>query len=413
MAKIKIFYGWWIVLSIALITFWMSGYYWSFTTFVKPISEEFGWSIFLISLATSFRSVEMGILAPITGILTDRYGPRRVVFFSGFMGGLGFILMSQINSLPMYYFASIVAAIASSGLSQSVLSTAVANWFHKKVGKATGIAIIGYGAGGILMPVVVWLTATYGWRQSFMLLGISTWLTVLPLSLVLRHRPEKYGYLPDGESPENVVSNAVANSLPTAKSPDMSTREALKTATFWLFATMFAIYFMMVSTVTLHIMPRLDNAGITVATASLLTMSIPLFSVVGRVFFGWLGDILPKKLLLAFVFFMAATGLVFFMVGKELWQFALFTTIFGVAYGGLATLRSAVLRDYFGRTALGSIHGWITAIMTLGSMIGPALAGYIYDRTGDYQIAWIILIVAAITGMICALCVQRVKTVTN
>ena len=150
------------------------------SAFFNPIVEEFRWSYLVVSLAASLLAVELGILAPIAGFLTDRFGPRKVIFCSTLLSGIGLFLLSRINSLLVFYIAFGILSIGLSGFGQVVTTTAVANWFDKKVGRATGFAIAGYGAGGILMPLIVWLIAHWGWRMSFAILGIATCLILLP-----------------------------------------------------------------------------------------------------------------------------------------------------------------------------------------------------------------------------------------
>ncbi|MFC1973876.1 MFS transporter [Chloroflexota bacterium] len=170
-----------------------------FTALFTPIIYHFGWSYAVLSLAFSLRTMEAGIAAPIIGIIADKIGPRKVTFIGVFVTGLGVILLSRVDSLVMFYLAFIMISIGLSGCAGHVQMIAVANWFRKNAGKAIGLLSMGIGAGGLLVPMVIWLIAQYNWQTTLVILGVGMWIVCLPLSLVVRHKPEQYGYLPDGE----------------------------------------------------------------------------------------------------------------------------------------------------------------------------------------------------------------------
>lgn len=381
-----VFYGWWIVLSCTVISMWGGGIFYSFTAYVNPIVNEFGWTYLLVSLAASLRSVEMGIMAPVMGFLVDRFGSRQVVFFSGLLTGTGFILLSHTNSLATFYLAFFVLSIGWSGTGQVTTTTAIAGWFNRRIGLASGIVIAGYGIGGAMVPALVWLIGSYGWRSSLTLLGIATCLVVPSLALALRHRPEQYGYLPDGERQDDKHRKALSES--TQAEQDYAVRPALRTRAFWIISAVFTIQFSVTNAVTLHIMPYLGSLKIPLETASIVAMAIPILSVTGRLSFGWLGDVFGQKYLLSISFLLQSLGLAFLFTARNEPQVAFFLVFFGPAVGGSLVLRSAIIRKQFGRRAFGSIQGLVVAIMTVGGIIGPALAGWVFDVTGSYGIAW-------------------------
>ena len=162
----SIFYGWWIVFGCFLIAFYVGGTaLFGFTAFFDPIVEEFGWSYTQISLAFSLRGLEMGI-SPITGFLVDRFGVGWLTFFGTIIVGLALILLGLTNSLGMFYGAFFLLGLGAGGCGGAVLMTAVAHWFRKNVGRAMGIVTCGFGAGGIVIPVIVWLIELYHWRTA-------------------------------------------------------------------------------------------------------------------------------------------------------------------------------------------------------------------------------------------------------
>jgi MFS family permease len=138
-----------------------------------------------------------------------------------------------------------------------------------------------------------------------------------------------------------------------------------------------------------------------------VAMFIPLSTIVGRLAFGWLGDILNKKNLFAATLFLQAIGLAFFYAAGTLWQLVVFLVFFGPAYGGTVTLRSAILREYFGRRAFGSIQGLITTVMTVGGIVGPAYAGWVFDTRGSYKMGWLSFIVPMMAGVPVILSIKK------
>jgi MFS family permease len=338
----------------------------------------------------------MGLVAPVTGFLTDRFGPRKLTFLSGLIGGAGLLLLSQTHSLTFFYVAFIVFSLGLSGLGQAVITTAIANWFKKKIGQATGFAVAGYGAGGIFLPLIAWLIANYGWRNTVFILGLGTWLVVLPLSTLLRHKPEQYGYLPDGEIP----TDQKATQRTKMVNVEFTTAHAVRTKTFWLLASVFAIQFMVLQAVTLHIMPFCASANLSIETSAMVAMFIPLSSIVGRLSGGWLGDISGYTKALAMSFLLQSVGLVFLFYGYSLWQFVVFLVFYGPAFGATLVLRSAIVRECFGVRSFGSIQGLIIGFMTVGGIIGPAFAGWVFDTKGSYQEAWLIFVAAMLVAMV-------------
>jgi MFS family permease len=405
--KKPFFYGWWIVISCTIISFWGGGAFYCLTCFVKPIVEEFGWTYLAVSLALSLRSMELGLLAPVTGFLADKFGPRKITFCSTLIAGAGFALLSQTNSLAVFYVAFGILSIGATGFGQVVTMTAVANWFNKKISRATGIVVSGYGAGGILMPLIAWLTTRYGWRETLILLSLATCVILLPISLIVRDKPEEHGYLPDGESPSSPQAWQPEMDSVYSTEVEFTAGQALKTRTFWFIGFTFAIPFMVYGAVAVHVMPCFASLGLPGEKAALVAMFIPLSTIVGRLAFGWLGDILNKKNLFAATLFLQAIGLAFFYAAGTLWQLVVFLVFFGPAYGGTVTLRSAILREYFGRRAFGSIQGLITTVMTVGGIVGPAYAGWVFDTRGSYKMGWLSFIVPMMAGVPVILSIKK------
>jgi MFS family permease len=394
----RIFYGWWIVVACFVVALYIGGLvFYGFTAIFEPIAEELGWSYAQISFAASLRGLEIGLLTPLIGILVDRWGPRRMIFGGVLITVLGLLLLSQTASLPMFYGAFVLTSIGLSGTGSTVTVTAVANWFRRRVAIATGITICGYGFGGLLLPLIVRLIDLYDWRTMLVILASGMLVIGLPLSLVVRHKPEQYGYLPDGE----------ATSLPTVDvqrvvDVDVSARQALRSRAFWHIALGLMPNFIAVVTVVTHVMPYLSSLGMVRATSGLVATAIPLFSVVGRLGFGWLGDKLPKKWLATGALSMVALGLLCFEFTSVtgIWLLLFFLVLFAIGYGGSLTMGGALPREYFGRGNFGTIIGLIWGLGIFGTLAGPPLAGWAFDTWGSYQGVWLAAAGLSVAGAV-------------
>jgi len=408
-----VFYGWYIVGASCLISLYVSGsVYLGFTAAFEPITNEFGWSYTQVSLAASLRGLEVGLLVPVAGMLMDRWGPRRLVAGGVALSGLGLMLLSQINSLAMFYASFILVSAGVSTATTTLLMTVVANWFRKKGGLAMGIAASGVSFGGLLIPLITGLVDTFGWRQAMIVMGVGMWAIPLPLSLLLRHKPERYGYLPDGEDPRSILGEG--RSRPEASNEaHVGAKEALTSWTFWIIALAFLCQVLPVSAVNTHIMPYLSSLGIARSTSSLIASALPMLTIIGRVGFGWFGDRVDKKGVTALALALTSLGVLtlgFTSTGRT-WVLVVFLIVFGVGWGGAVPMLNGLLREYFGRERLGTIVGFAGSVMMVGVITGAPLAGWVFDHWEDYQPAWFIL--AGVVGVATIVFVACLKKNTS
>jgi sugar phosphate permease len=384
----KIFYGWWIVLACSLISLYYGGTVpFGFTAFFEPIREELGWSYTQISLAASLRGLEMGIFAPLIGFLVDRFGPRKLMLWGTITVGFGLILLSLTQSLAMFYAAFLLVGFGGGGCTSVVTMTAVANWFRRKIGLALGVMGSGFGAGGLMVMLIVGLIDLYQWRATLIILGLGMWALGIPLSLIVRNRPEHYGYSPDGE----VSSPHVEGQEMQDTGVEIGLREALKMRSFLYLNIAELIRFMALMAVFTHVMPYLSSMGMPRSTAGLVAGALPLFSIIGRFGLGWLGDVLDKRYVLAVATSLISLGLLAFSYVHVRWAIVPFLLFLPLGHGGTVVLRGSILREYFGRDAFGKMIGVIMGFGSLGGIIGPTLAGWMFDTVGSYQPIWLLL----------------------
>jgi sugar phosphate permease len=397
-----VFYGWWIVGACFLVSLYVAcTVTYGFTAFFEPIANEMGWSYAAISLAASIRGLESGFLTPVIGILVDRLGPRRLMFSGAILVGLSLILLSRVMSLATFYGVFVLLSLGLSTCSATVTMTAVANWFRRKTSIAVGFMSSGTGVGGLMVPLLILLIGTFQWRTSLTIIGLGAWAIILPLSLVVRHKPEQYGYLPDGDvKPDSVETNAI--NLPVPDEVNAGVRETLRNRAFWQISLSLSLHNMAMSMIVIHIMPYLTTIGIQRTTSGLMVSAISLASIMGRISFGWFGDKFDKRFVTAGGFFLLSLGLFLFgyVFARETSYILLIIIVLGLGMGGPIPMTAVLLRKYFGRARLGSILGLVISIIWLGGIIGPPLAGWIYDNFHSYQSAWLIGCIATATAVL-------------
>lgn len=395
----SVFYGWWIV-AASFFMFLICGgaVYYGFTAFFNPIAMEFGWSAASVSLAFSLRSVEAGLMAPLLGYLMDKFGARKIIILGIILLGFGFVLMSRTNSLFHFYASFLLLSLGAScgiGMGQYV---AVANWFEKKRTWAMGITSAGYAFSGVVGPILVWLIAYSGWRTALVVVGVAMVVVGIPLGLVIRHRPQPYGYVPDGKTQdvpwgndgtnaESAASAAVAAQLP--QQPDLTARQALVTATFWLLILYSSLTGFAQSAINVHVMPYLTSVGISRDITGWAILGMTSLSLVGRLSFGWIGDRYDKRYLLMVGTALQFFGVLIFAWVTEPWMILPFLLLYGPGYAAQIPIWPAIRVDYFGLKHFAAIGGLQSMGWTVSGILAPLLAGWVFDSWGTYRPIWL------------------------
>jgi MFS family permease len=403
-----VFYGWWIVLACFLISFYVGGIiFYGFTAFFEPLIREFGWSYTQVSFATSLRGIEMSLLSPVIGFLVDRFGPRRMVFWGVITIGLGFVLMSFTQSLWGFYASFILIAFGGGGCTVVVLMRVVANWFRRDVGKAMGVVSSGFGASGLMVPVLVWLIDAFGWRMAMVILGGGMIGIGVPLAYIIRNDPEPYGLSPDGRTVDAAGTGKPGREAETTEK--VRFLDALRQWAFLCISLTEVLRMMTLSAVVIHIMPYLSLLAVSRTTAGLIAGSISVLSVAGRFGFGWLGDLFDKRYAMSIGYGMMCVGMFALCFVDTVTGLIFFLLFFPTGYGGLMVLRGAIVSEYFGREAFGRLLGFVMGASAGGAVIGPTLAGLVFDTWRSYTVTWIALAIGIAVSAILILSISPRK----
>jgi len=408
--KPKVFYGYWIVVTAFFSAFIHSGCgFYAFSLFVQPLQADFGWGRGGIMLALTIFFLIGGVSAPYIGRLVDRYGAKKVLALGAFVTGLGFVLLSLVQTLWHFYGAYIIVGVGMAATGMVPATAVVSNWFEKRRGTAIGIMSAGIGAGGFaLAPLIgVYLIPNFGWRVSYFALALITWMLIPLVLLVIRTKPADMGLYPDGRQD----SEAEAEASPSA-SEGLSVKMALATSGFWLIAVSFlANGFSEVGLLQSQV-PYLVDVGFPLATAATAYGVVGLWSLIGKFGFGWLCDRVQAKYACAIGFGVQLVGIIILMNVRPaapaalLW---LYVVVIGFGVGSWLPTMSMLISTNFGLAAYGVLFGMITLAQSIGSSTGPLMAGYMYDATGSYHWAFIIFLSLFAIAIPTILVVRRPK----
>jgi MFS family permease len=389
-----LFYGYFVVLASLLIMSVMWGAYDAFGVFFKPVLNEFGWTRAMTSGAFSLASMMNGLLTIAMGAFTDKFGPRVVMTFCGLLLGLGFFLMSQMNTvLDFYLFYGILIGAGMSGSFIPLMST-VPKWFFKRRGLMTGIVGAGTGIGALIGPPgASRLITIYGWRVSYAILGSVVLSMVVLCAQFLKRDPIQVGQVPYGEYPVELKPLGIMGK-------GHSLKEAVYTPQFWMFFTTGFCYGVCVFTVVVHLVPHATELGISAIHAANLLAFMGGLGILGKVILGRTGDLFGSRqtLILGFIFMSAA--LIWLVPARTAWMLFSIAGMFGFAYGGCAVSHSPLIAELFGLRSHGLIFGVFGISVMVGGALGPLLAGYLFDVTNSYQMAFLLCAMISFTGIL-------------
>lgn len=379
-----------VVFGACLIQFTTIGLLFSYSVLIKEFEAEFGWSRTLLSACQSLAFLMMGVLAIFSGRLSDRYGPRVVLLCTGVLYGVGYGLISQVNS-PWQLFAIFGLFIGLGLASHDVVTlSTVARWFETRRGMMTGVVKVGTATGQMTIPpVAAFLIAALGWRTAVVVLGVAAVMLLLTAALAIRPAPSK-------------VRQGTAGPR-----EGLTFTEARRTREFWTLCAIQFLFFPTLTTVPLHIVVHGTDMGLTVAVAATLLSVTAAGSVVGRLTVGTLIDRITGRRAYVVCFVPLIGSLVAMSAISSPWPLFVTVAIYGFAHGGFFTVVSPTVAEYFGTRAHGTSFGAVLFFGTIGGAIGPILAGRAFDVTGSYTFAFIGLAAMAAIGLGLAVSLPR------
>lgn len=381
-----------IVFGACLTQFTTIGLLFSYGLFFKTFETEFGWSRTLLSSCTSFAFLMMGILAIFGGRLSDRYGPRIVLGITGALGGLGYVLMSQVTQ--PWQLVAIFGLLIGVGMSSHdvVTLSTIARWFQNRRGTMTGVVKVGTAAGQFTIPLVAaFLMIKYGWQSALVILGSVAIVLLLIAASVMKHPAVKN------------QANAAA------ELSGFNFSEARRMRVFWTLCAIQFLFFPPLTTIPLHIVVHGMDLGMTPVLAATLLSVMAASSIAGRLLIGIFVDRIGGRNALILCFIPLIISLLALLFTTETSVLFIVMVVYGFGHGGFFTVVSPTVAEYFGLRAHGSLFGTIIFFGTIGGAVGPIFAGYVFDSTGSYTIAFAALMTMAILGLALTLTLRPPK----
>ncbi len=415
-----VFYGWWLVAISGFVMVLASvPLFHAMGVWAVALEREFGWSRTQLGFALTFTRIEGGLMGPLEGYLTDRMGTRHMVLLGLLILGVGYLLFSQVQNLWMFYLAYIVMALGQ-GLGGWVpLMTMLNHWFARRLATAIGWANVGSRLGALLLvPAIAWAIDPdhdrLGWQPTALLLGVFSLVVALPISRLIRNRPQDHNLMPDGEP---LVSPATTTAPQGVAPPqrgeaeridaDLTASQALRTPAFWLISFGHGFTSMAILAIMAHLGLLMEDQGFSVQTTAWL---VALYTAVATVFLlvgGYIGDRIPKRIALFIFASIQAGAVVVLAFSSSIEMFYLFAILFGIGFGGRSPLTVAIRGDYFGRAAFGKILGLSSVPMNVLLLVAAPFAGWMRDTQGTYTTAFLVLAGLNLLGGVCFLVARR------
>ena len=376
----KFFYGW-IIVGIANIGIFSSGPGQShtFSVFVKPISQDLELSSASIASAYGLATLIAAFLLPYMGKIIDRYGARVSLIIISIILGISCIFFGAASNFLMLTVGFGFLRFFGQGSLMLGCANLVSQWFDSKRGFAMSLMALGFGMSmAIHPPVSQFLIDQYGWKYAWIILGISTWIIMVPALFILAwNNPENIGLKPDGVKKSNLKNDEVE------AIEGLNLTEALKENSFYILAAMWFGMAMLVTTLHFYQVTILTNQGITTEfAASLFTVSafamVVFMPLVGKFF-----DNFPTKYVLATGLLINSISLISITYSNSEAYSLFYAVSFGINNAFSMTMFGYIWPRYFGRKHLGSIQGTGQMIGVIGASLGPLPVGFAIDYLGS------------------------------
>ena len=397
----------WVVLGALVVVMLLgSGLRAVFGVFIRPMEATFGWDRAALSGAAAISLLLLGAAGPIVGWLADQWGPRRVIFVSAILLGLGAMLSSRVSALwQIYITCGVLMGLGAGGVGMSTGAALAARWFEARRGLVMGLVGGAMSAGQlVIVPLAVWFTLRYGWRQSFLYLGVLLLVIALPLTLLfIQDDPAQKGLKAYG------AGQAARAGEPKAP-PEGRTRvaDAMQVPAFWLLAgTFFICGYTSNGLVLTHLVPHAAEHGFSEMHAAQALGVMGAMNILGTVASGFICDRFGRKGPLAFYYGVRGLSLLFLLYVWNVPSLHIFAAIFGLNYISTVPPTTTLTANIFGRYSVGSLSGWIFFAHQVGAALGAAVGGWVFQSTGSYSWAFISAALLAFLAVPMALAIKE------
>ncbi len=402
-----VYYGWYMLAGASLMNAFGGTIVWQgFAVFFIPVSESLGITYWQTSLAFALARAENGVLGPITGWALDRFGYMPLILGGTLITGIGYIVLSRTDTYIAFMLVYLfVISIGSSTSFMQATTAALNTWFIRYRGLVMSINSAAFRLGGaIMIPLISVGVINLGWQTTSWIIGAALIIFIAPLAFLFRRSPESMGLKPDGGVSYSHMRRRIRERQATSTSQyatgqsdrsqttdssesssgDFTTRQALRTPSFWILVTATTLRMSVHGTIFLHFIPILVWRGETQQTSANLVGLISLSAVPVILFTGYISDRVGRPLMLTFLYSASAVSLLLLTLVEGTWPIFLAMLLFTGSEAG-SSLNWAIVGDLFGRARYATIRGMMAPIYNMALIVAPVAAGYTFDRLGTYQ----------------------------
>ncbi|WP_339083496.1 MFS transporter [Pseudomonas sp. TMP9] len=369
----------WILLGASLILALSLGIRHGFGLFLPPMSAEFGWGREVFAFAIALQNLIWGLTQPFTGALADRFGARRVVIVGGILYTIGLVCMGLADSATsLSLSAGVLIGLGLSGTSFSVILGAVGRAVPmEKRSMAMGIAAaVGSFGQFVMLPGTLGLISWLGWALALMALGLLVAL-IIPLAAMLKDVP----------LPRTGQEQTLGEAL----------REACAHSGFWLLSLGFFVCGFQVVFIGVHLPAYLVDQHLPALVGTTVLALVGLFNIAGTYMAGLLGGRISKPRLLSALYLARAVVIVaFILTPLTVWSAYAFGVAMGLLWLSTVPLTNGTVATLFGVRNLSMLGGIVFLFHQLGAFLGGWMGGYVYDRTGSYDLVWQIAVLLSL-----------------
>lgn len=392
-----VYYGWRMVGAASALRVLGAGLHsFGFTVFFLPLSQDLNINRTATSLAFSLARAEGAIEGPIVGHLLDRYGPKPIMLAAALLMGIGYLILSQVDSYVSFLvvYLGIISLVHAGGFMHAPM-VLINSWFIRQRARAITLSSAAFGLGGVLIaPLLSLIVQAWGWRWGAAVAGIIFLVIGIPICSTIQRSPESIGLLPDGDAPPDANDNRA----PRAET-EITLAQALRSFAFWGSVLANGVRNASYHAISVHFIPLMVWKGLSQSQAAWLLGAFAFLGMASTLIFGWYADRSHKPRLCALILFSAALAMLLPLYTSSFWLMALFTMLFA-GVEATYTVGWAIAGDLFGRKHFAKIRGYMGLFYTWGGVLGPVLAGAIFDRWQTYQpLLWALIGVFAGAGI--------------
>lgn len=406
-----LYYGYWIVVAgfvTQFVAVGMANYV--VGSFLIPMTEEFGWNRAEFTASRSIGQIIFAATGFAIGSHIDRYGGRPFILAGGLLLAASMYYLGSIETLTQWLLVNgLMLTVGAAMIGNLVVNVTLGKWFVERRGRAIALAGMGISLAGItLPPFATFLVDSFGWRESWRLLGIGAFFLTIPAALLVRRRPEDYGLHPDGRS-QDEVSAGLDEEARKDFERSMTRGQAMRTSSFYLLVVAFGLFQISITVMLTQTIPLMTDAGYSrfIASSMISLASIPAF--LSKPFWGVLIDrYSPRKLAALGAVVTGSSVMLIVICVYQQWDWLVYGSflLMGLGWGGLLPLQEVIWASFFGRRYLGSVRSTAMPFTFGMSAVGPVLVAYYYDLVGNYNLA---LMTIAVCNMASAIMLYLMK----